>query len=634
MSSQLHQVLHLGSLSADAREAFAHQWHNIGEAINDVAHRYSNRVGYRYPDENEHWQDVTWNEFRTQCYTAAAGLLKLGVQPGDVVTLSAGTSITWLYADFGLNMLGATTCAIYPNTSEADTDFIMSQTRSRTLIAGSALLLDKFLRSSLINSTLEHIVILDGIVPQTLLDDPRIITWDVLMAYGRQYNQARPHAVDEHIAQTSADTPASLIYTSGTSGQPKGVVLTQGNWIFETTAWAHGDLVRHSDTNYLWLPLSHVFGKLVVLLCMYKGAVTAIDGRVAQIVDNLAIVKPTILCGVPRIFEKIYAGTKVIGKEKNLKASTLNWAMRVGSKSFGYRATKKKMPAKLAAEYRLADKLVYSAVREKLGGRIRLLLSGSARLDPLIQRWFFNIGIPLVEGYGLTETTGAATFNDPDEIRFGTVGTPTPGTQIKIADDGEVLLRGPHLMGAYYNDPDSTAEVIKDGWFHTGDIGTIDDDGFLRITDRKKNVMKSSNGKYIYPSKIEGALTSFAPGISQAVVIGENRKYVSALIALDRGWVLQWCKLNRFEPDYDEALTRPELIATIQAEIDEINRDLSRWEQIKKFEILPRELSVDDGTETPTAKVRRAQVMDKYSGLVERMYEGAELWGPASPNFQ
>lgn len=291
------------------------------------------------------------------------------------------------------------------------------------------------------------------------------------------------------------------------------------------------------------------------------------------------------------------------------------------------------MPALLAAQYKLFDKLAYSTIRELLGGHLRFLVSGSARLDPDLQKWFFNIGIKLVEGYGVTETSAVTTYNRPEEFQFGTVGRLIPGTEAKISSEGEILLRGGGVMRQYHNDPELTARMTEGGWFHTGDVGTIDENGYVRITDRIKDVMKSSNGKFISPATVEGALTASSPAIAQAVAVGEGRKFVSALIALDHDWVEQWMKLNGYKATYAEALKMPELRKTIQDEVHRANAKLSRWEQVKRFAFLPTEMTAEDGTATPTQKVKRAVVIARNAELIEKIYAGAELWGPANPTY-
>lgn len=628
-----HQQLDLDSLSPDLRAALENRWPNIGSALDTRAEATPDVTGWMYPDDHDEWQELSWKEFRDRTHTVAAGLLSLGIEPRSVVAISANTSIRWVLADFAVNCIGAVTCALYPNTHEDDTQFIITDSGASTLIVESQRLLEKMLHIPAVAQDINHVIVLNGDLSGDVAADERVVTWQTLIAHGEQFQAQYPSRVRELIDATTRDDLATIIYTSGTTGRPKGVELTHDNWIYEGTSWGANDTLYPTDVHYIWLPLTHAFGKAMLLVDIYTGCVTALDGRVPKIVENMAKVRPTLMCGVPRIFEKVRAGTDNAVKPGTPKAALLKHAMKIADKSFPYRSQGKPMPPVLAAEYKLFDKLAYSTIRNLLGGRLRFLVSGSARLDPDVQKWFFNIGIKLVEGYGVTETSAVTTYNRPQEFRFGTVGRLAPGTSAKVSDEGELLLRGGGVMRQYHNDPELTAQMIKDGWFHTGDVGTIDDEGYVRITDRIKDVMKSSNGKFISPAAVEGALTSSSAAISQAVAVGEGRKFVSALIALDPEWVDQWTKLNGFDVDYSEALTLPELRSTLREEVQQANKRLSRWEQVKRFAFLPEEMTPENGTATPTAKVKRRLVMEKYSDIIDKLYAGAELWGPANPTY-
>ncbi|MDD7465647.1 MAG: long-chain fatty acid--CoA ligase [Actinomycetaceae bacterium] len=628
-----YQQLDLDSLSPALREALENRWPNIGSALDTRAEATPDVTGWMYPDENDEWRELSWKEFRDRTHLVAAGLLSLGIEPGCVVAISANTSIRWVLTDFAVNCIGAVTCALYPNTHEDDTQFIISDSGSSTLVVESQRLLEKMIHVPAIMHNIEHLIVLNGEISGEIAKDERVVTWKMLIAQGEKFRAAYPGRVRELIDATSRDDLATIIYTSGTTGRPKGVELTHDNWIYEGTAWGANDTLYPTDLHYIWLPLTHAFGKAMLLVDIYTGCVTALDGRVPKIVENMAKVRPTLMCGVPRIFEKVRAGTENAAKPGTPKAALLKQAMRVADKSFPYRSQGKAMPPLLAAQYKLSDKLAYSTIRNLLGGRLRFLVSGSARLDPDLQKWFFNIGIKLLEGYGVTETSAVTTYNRPQDFRFGTVGRLAPGTSAKVTDEGEILLRGGGVMRQYHHDPELTVQMTEGGWFHTGDVGTIDDEGYVRITDRIKDVMKSSNGKFISPAAVEGALTSSSAAISQAVAVGEGRKFVAALIALDPEWVEQWAKLNGFDVSYSEALKMPQLQSTLREEVQQANKRLSRWEQVKRFAFLPEEMSVESGTATPTAKVKRRLVIEKYADMIEKLYAGAELWGPANPTY-
>ena len=628
-----HQELDLTNLNPRLREAIENRWPNVGSALDTRAEATPEAIGWMYPDDNDEWQELSWKGFRDRTHIVAAGLLGIGVEPGSVVGISANTSIKWVHTDFAVNCIAAVTCAVYPNTHPDDVQFILTDSGTTSLVVESQALLEKMISVPAVREQVRHIIVLNGEVTGEIASDERVVTWDELVAEGERYAAAHPSAVRELINTTSRDSLATIIYTSGTTGRPKGVELTHDNWIYEGTAWGANETLYPTDIHYIWLPLTHAFGKSMILVDIFTGCVTALDGRVPKIVENMAKVKPTLMCGVPRVFEKVRAGTENAAKPGTAKAALLKQAMKVADKSFKYRSVGKPMPPVLAAQYKLFDKLAYSTVRNLLGGRLRFLVSGSAKLDPQLQRWFFNIGIKLVEGYGVTETSAVTTYNRPEEFKFGTTGRLAPGTTAKISEAGEILLRGGGVMRQYHNDPELTAKIIQDGWFHTGDVGTIDEDGYVRITDRIKDIMKSSNGKFISPAAVEGALTSTSPAISQAVAVGEGRKFVSALIVLDAEWLEKWQKLNGYSVSYAEALKMPQLHKTVAEEVQRANAKLSRWEQVKRFAFLPGEMTAEEGTATPTQKVKRAIVIAKYGDLIEKIYQGAELWGPANPSY-
>lgn len=628
-----YQQIDYDSLTPNLREALENRWPNVGSALDTRAEATPDVTGWMYPDENDQWQEMSWKEFRDRTHIVGAGLLAIGIAPQDVVAISANTSIRWVMSDFAINCIAAVTCAIYPNTHPDEVNFIVSDAAASSLIVDSQALLEKMINVPAIANHVRHIVVLNGQVSGPLAADERIVTWEQVVATGKRYAAAHPGKVRELINTTTRDTLATIIYTSGTTGRPKGVELTHDNWIYEGTAWGANDTLYPSDIHYIWLPLTHAFGKSMLLVDIYTGCVTALDGRVPKIVENMAKLHPTLMCGVPRVFEKVRAGAENAAKPGSLKATLLKRAMKVAEKSFPYRSAGKPMPPALAAEYRLYDKLAYSTIRNLLGGRLRFLVSGSAKLDPELQKWFFNIGIKLVEGYGVTETSAVTTYNRVEEFRFGTVGKLAPGTRAQVSAEGELLLRGGGVMRQYHNDPELTAKMTAGGWFHTGDVGNIDSAGYVRITDRIKDVAKSSNGKFISPAAVEGALTSTSAAISQAVAVAEGRKFVAALLVLDEEWVEKWAQLNNYRVSYAEALKMPELRKTVMQEVQRANQKLSRWEQVKRFAFLPGELTAVDGMATPTQKVKRALVIEKYAELIEKIYQGAELWGPANPSY-
>ena len=374
---------------------------------------------------------------------------------------------------------------------------------------------------------------------------------------------------------------------------------------------------------YLWLPLSHVFGKVLLTAQLRIGFSTAVDGRVDRIVDGLAEVRPTFVAAVPRIFEKVHARvTQMAAEGSPVKQRIFTWAFGVGREVSKLQQYGREPSGLLAAKHKVADKLVLSKVRARFGGRLRLFVSGSAALSRDIAEWFHAAGILVLEGYGLTETSAFTTVNLPHHFHFGTVGVPAPGTDVRIADDGEILLRGRGVMAGYHELPDATAEVLQDGWFHTGDIGRVED-GLVHITDRKKDLIKTSNGKYVAPQSIEILFKATCPLASQIVVHGDGRSYITALVTLDEDAVESWAAANGMAgKPYAEVVTSKEMHDTVAADIERMNHQLARWETVKRFAILPRDLSIDAGEITPSLKVKRKQVVARYADELAALYEG------------
>jgi long-chain acyl-CoA synthetase len=380
------------------------------------------------------------------------------------------------------------------------------------------------------------------------------------------------------------------------------------------------------DVQYLWLPMSHSFGKVLMAGHIASGSVCAVDGRIPKIVENLATVKPTVMAAVPRIFEKVYNKILEGAKVGGLKQKIFEWAIATGKEGSRIRQQGKEPGGMLAFKLKLADKLVFSKIKGRFGGRVRYFISGSAPLSRDIAEFFHACGILILEGYGLTESSAASFVNRPSKYAFGSVGLPMPGTDLKLAsEDSEILMKSPGIMQGYHNLPDQTAEALTpDGWLRTGDIGEVDEHGFLRITDRKKDLIKTSGGKYIAPQHIEGKLKSTCPYISQVIVHGDKRNFVTALITLDEESTMKWATANGMNgKSYAEIVKLPEVKAMISPYFDEVNKQLAKYETVKQFAILPKDLTIDEGELTPSLKVKRKVVEKKYSTLLDKMYEGA-----------
>jgi len=462
-------------------------------------------------------------------------------------------------------------------------------------------------------------------VPADASDDGWVIGVDDLASRGRALLAGQPTVLDERVAAITPDSLATIIYTSGTTGRPKGVLLPHDAFTYMAATTAAMGEIKADDLQFVWLPLSHVFGKLMIALPLQIGFTTAVDGRIDRIIDNLGVIRPTFMAAAPRIFEKAYARiSSVFAAETGAKKRLIDWALATGHQGLEVREQGEEPGAVLAAQLAVADRLVLAKVRERFGGRMRFMISGSAALSPEIARWFGAVGLQISEGYGLTETAAGGSVNrsGPGRWAYGSVGWPQPGTALRLAGDGEIQIKGPAVMRGYHNQPEATAEVLDpEGWFSTGDIGTVDERGFVRITDRKKDLFKTSGGKYIAPSMIESRFKALCPVVGQFLVHGENRNFASALVTLDPDALTAWAAGHGLAGrSYDDIVASPEVRELVQHYVDELNAGLNRWETIKKFVILPRDLSVESGDLTPSLKLRRRVVVDKYRDELDELY--------------
>lgn len=577
---------------------------------------------------------MSWSQASERVYAIAAGLIALGVQPEERVALSSATRVEWILIDLGVMCAGAATTTIYPSTNAEESAFILADSESRILIAEDAEQLAKARERRTELPDLAHVVVIDPAGAEPAEGDPEgwIITLADLEARGNELLAKTPDAVTERVAAITADQLATLIYTSGTTGRPKGVRLPHDNWSYMAKATVSTGLINADDVQYLWLPLAHVFGKVLTSGQIEVGHVTAIDGRIDKIIENLPVVQPTYMAAVPRIFEKVYNG--VASKARaggGAKYKIFQWAAGVGreyakvSQDNFRRTGKASVPFALGAKHKVADALVFSKIREAFGGRLRACVSGSAALAPDIGYFFAGAGVHILEGYGLTESSAASFVNPGEAYRTGTVGKPLPGTEVRIADDGEILLRGPGIMQGYHKLPDKTDEVLEsDGWFHTGDIGELSADGYLRITDRKKDLIKTSGGKYVAPAEVEGQFKAVCPFVSNILVHGADRNFCTALIALDEPTILGWAAENGLAgKSYAEVVAAPQTVELIDGYVTRLNEGLQRWQTIKKFRLLPRDLDVEHGELTPSLKLKRPVVEREYQGLIDEMYAGS-----------
>ncbi len=575
------------------------------------------REALRYP-VGEGWHSLTWAETNDRVRQIAAGLAALGVAPEERVAIASSTRYEWILADLGITCAAAATTTVYPTTMAEEVAYIVGDSQSRVVFAEDD---DQIAKLRHHRAELPHVtkvVTFDG-TP----DGDWVISFEDLAKLGEAHLARDPGLVETRVAQIRPDSLATLIYTSGTTGRPKGVRLTHSSLTYEGAAVAAQHALSADDLQYLWLPLAHVFGKVLLAIQLQFGFATAVDGRVPKIVENLAVVKPTFMGAAPRIFEKAHGRiVTMVEEEGGAKAKIFHWAFGVGKEVSRRQRTGRRVGPLLALQHRLADALVFAKIRERFGGRVRFFISGAAALNRDLAEWFHAAGILVLEGYGLTETTAGACLNRPDAFRFGTVGPPFLGTEIKIAEDGEVLIKGPGVMDGYHNLPDESHQTLTDdGWFHTGDIGELDSDGFLRITDRKKDLFKTSGGKYVAPAHIETQFKTICPYVSQIVVHGNERNYCTAIITLDPDSITQWAEHNGLSgKSYSDVVSSPQAREMVQGYVDELNSRLNRWETLKKFALLDHDLTVEGGEITPSLKVKRRVVEDKYRDRLDALY--------------
>ncbi|MGW6295046.1 AMP-dependent synthetase/ligase [Streptomyces sp. NPDC055058] len=589
---------------------------------------------YRYPvpaasgTGPDDWKSLTWAQTADRVTAIAAGLVELGVNAEERVALASSTRVEWILADLGILCAGAATTTVYPQTNADESAYILSDSQSRVLVAENAEQVAKAVAKRDELPDLTRVVVVD---PEGVETDDFVITLAELERRGAARLEKEPELIKERVAAITKDQLATLIYTSGTTGRPKGVRLPHDNWAYMARAIPATGMVHGDDVQYLWLPLAHVFGKVLISGQIAVGHVTAVDGRVDKIIENLPVVQPTYMAAVPRIFEKVYNGVAAKAKAGGgAKYKIFQWAAEVAREyakvtQDNFRRTgTASAPLGLRTKHGIADKLVYAKIRDAFGGNLRACISGSAALAPDIGFFFAGAGVHILEGYGLTESSAASFVNPGEAYRTGTVGKPLPGTEVRIADDGEILLRGPGIMEGYHNLPEKTSEVLEeDGWFHTGDIGELSPDGYLRITDRKKDLIKTSSGKYIAPAEVEGQFKAVCPYVSNILVHGADRNYCTALIALDEAALTTWAAENGMEgKSYADIVAAPATVEMVDGYVKQLNEGLQRWQTIKKFRLLPRDLDVEHGEITPSLKLKRPVVEREYKHLIEEMYEG------------
>jgi long-chain acyl-CoA synthetase len=572
------------------------------------------KEAFRYP-ENGDWTSVTWKQVAERVEALAAGLLSLGVAAEDRIGIASTTRLEWILADLAILCAGGATTTVYPSTNAEDTAYILADSGSKIVFAEDDTQLKKLTERRGDLPNLEKVVVIDGAG-----DGDWVITLDDLADQGAKYLAEHPSCVHTVAEGIAPDQLATLIYTSGTTGRPKGVRLRHEAWVYTGGVIADMGLLRDDDLQLLWLPLAHAFGKVLIATQLACGFASAIDGRVDKIVENTGVVKPTFMGAAPRIFEKAYS--KIVTQQSGAKAVLFNRAFAVGKDVARRRREGKFVSPHLTLQHKLFDRLVFAKIRDVFGGRIRFFVSGSAPLNRDIAEWFEAAGVLILEGYGLTESSGAGFINRPDNYKLGSVGLPFEGTEVRISDSGEVQFRSDCVMAGYHHLDDATAEALNDGgWLSTGDQGTLDDDGFLTITGRIKELFKLSNGKYVAPPAIEAKFATLCPYAGQFMVFGEGRNFASALVTLDADSISGWAKDRGLGDAPYEELTKSDAVHDmIDEHVQKLNASLNRWETIKKWTVLDHDLSVEGGQLTPSLKVKRGVVAEQNKETLDGFY--------------
>jgi len=571
------------------------------------------------------WRDVSSEEFLRAVEELALGLRALGVERGDRVAILSENRPEWAYADFASLALGAIDVPIYATLTPPQVLYILRDSESKVVLVSTPAQARKLAEVRAQAPALRHVVLMDERPLEGTL------ALEEVRARGREALARDPRAVRESAARARPEDVATFIYTSGTTGDPKGVMLTHNNLVSNVKGSMKVFAMGRDDLALSFLPLSHVFERMAGhYLMLHRGVTIAYAEGVDKVPENMAEVRPTLMCSVPRLYEKMYARiNEKVAADPPLRRAIFRWAIGAGREFFACRVEKRSPGALLKLRFALADRLVFSKIKARTGGRLRLFVSGGAPLAREVAEFFGAAGMLVLEGYGLTETSPVITVNRPDDLRPGAVGKPLEGVEVRIAEDGEVLTRGPHVMEGYFNRPDATAEAIDpEGWFHTGDIGVVDREGFLTITDRKKDILVTSGGKNIAPQPIEGHLKTH-PLFAEVVMLGNRRAFASALIVPNYDALEKWAREQGLPfAERAELPAKPEVRDLYTRTIEEIGRQAgwAQYEKIRKFTLLPREFSIETGELTPKMSVRRRVVEEKYRELIDRMYEG----GPAA----
>jgi long-chain acyl-CoA synthetase len=571
----------------------------------------------------DQWKSIGYDEAYRDTEYFSLGLAAMGVKRGDKVAIISENRPEWVYSDMGILSLGAVDVPLYPISTSESIEFILNNSESVGIIVSNRFHLNKVLKIRSRCKHLKFIIIMN--------DDEKIPEKDVyglkeIQGRGVDFKRVNSTYFEDNTRMCQENDLCTIIYTSGTTGEPKGVMLTHKNIVSNVKAAHEIFDINETDTFLSFLPLCHIFERMAGYYTAFSaGSTIAYAESIEKIAQNMEDIKPTILTAVPRLFERMYSKIKRnVESQPEKKQKIFNWAIEIGKEFQNAKKSGQAMPIFLTLKHKLADKLVYTTLREKTGGKIRFFISGGAALARELGQFFEAAGILVIEGYGLTESSPVIAANRVNDYKFGSVGKPLPGVEIKIAKDGEILAYGPNIMQGYYKNKKETEETIKDGWLHTGDIGVFDAEGFLIITDRKKHLFKTSGGKYIAPTPIENMFLA-SKYIDQFILIGDRRMFLSALIVPDYEALKEYADANRISyKSIDELVEMKQIYELLDKELEQFQKKLANFERVRKFAILDKPFTIESGELTPSLKVKRKFIEERYKGLIEDMYKGLD----------
>ncbi|HEJ83857.1 MAG TPA: long-chain fatty acid--CoA ligase [Desulfobacteraceae bacterium] len=587
-----------------------------------TAEKYGDRTAMR-KKEYGLWQDISWTEYFNRAKYVGAALISMGLKKGECVSIIGDNCPEWVIIDLGVQCAGGVAVGVYSTNAWPQVEYVISDSESKFFFVENEEQLDKWLNFRDNAPNLQKVIVwdLEGL---RHFEDPMVMTFEDILEMGRQVVEKQPELIEKRMDEVTPEDLSVLIYTSGTTGPPKGAMLTHRNVMWMGKTISKDNPVYDTDEVMSFLPLCHIFERLFsVFAQITHGYTVNFIESLDTVTDNMTEISPTVGYAVPRIWEKYLSAVYIKMSDATwFKKVVFGLALKIGKARATLKMNFKPVPAYLEALYHLAHLAVFRKLKERLGfDRLRVAYSGAAPISPDVLHFFQSIGVNLIEGYGQTEGTGVTCVSRVGKVKFGTVGPPITGTEVKIAEDGEILVKSPSVFKGYYRNPESTAETLKDGWLYSGDVGEFDEDGYLKITDRKKDIIVTAGGKNITPQYIENKL-KFSPYINDAVVIGDRRKFLSSLIMIDEDNVVKYAQDNKIQfSTYKDLTQSPEIIKLIQKEVDQVNETLARVEQVKKFTILPKKLYEEDGEVTPTMKVKRKYVNEAFGDLIEAMYK-------------